>query len=163
MVDADKPAFLAVLNGLAAVKPGAKLTPEALEVWWRAMRPWSIEDFRAAAAELVRTVEFFPNPFHFEQLRKAASRITAGEAWARVREVARAGGTTSGDPRIDRVARVLGGYRTLGMTSTDQMQFLERRFVEHFEDMGDADDAREALPQLSHDLYNTPARLEHDA
>ncbi len=160
MVDADKPKFLAVLNGLAAVKPGAKLTPEALDVWWAAMRHWSLEDFRGAAAELVRKVEFFPNPFHFEQLRKAAASVTAGEAWARVREVARNGGSTTGDPRIDRVARVLGGFRVIGYTNSDQMQFLERRFCEHYEEIGDAEDVRDALPALT---AGDRLQLERDA
>lgn len=144
----DKPKFLAVLNGLAAIKPGAKLTAEALTLYWNALAAWSIEDFSAAAAQLARTSEFMPNPYHFEMLRKA-SRLTAGEAWADVRDIVRSGGTSHHDPLVNQAVRSLGGFRSLGMTNTDQMQFLERRFCEHYESIGDAEDVREALPQLA--------------
>jgi hypothetical protein len=150
MLAADKPEFARILNGLATIKPGAKLTAEGLELFWMALSSWSIQDFRAAAAQLARTSEFFPNPYHFEQLRKAG-RLSAGEAWAEVRAIVRAGGEMHGDPVVDATVRVLGGYRALGMTASDQMQFLERRFAEHYEDIGDREDTREALPAIAGD------------
>lgn len=148
MAPHDKPQFLAVLNGLAAVKPGAKLTPEGLDVWWSSFANWTIEEFRAAAAQLAKSVEFFPNPFHFEQLRKS-SRMTAGEAWARVLEVARSGGGEIEDPRISKAVRAIGGYNAIGMSKTDQTPFLERRFAEHYEQICDVEEVREAVPLLA--------------
>lgn len=148
MQPSDKPKFLAVLNGLAAVKPGAKLTAEGLDVWWHSFREWEIEEFSSAAAHLAKSCEFMPNPFHFEQLRKA-SRLTAGEAWAEAREIIRSGGDCHGDPAIDAAVRALGGYRQLGFTHSDQMHFLERRFAEHYERISEAEEVREALPRLS--------------
>ncbi len=158
MLPADRIAFASVLNGLAAVKPGAKLTPEALEIWWQAFQHWTIEQFRQAAAHLVRTCEFMPNPFHFEQFLKS-NRPTSGEAWARVRELVRAGESTSGDALIDSAVRALGGYRALGMTHSDQMQFLERRFAEHYESIGEAERTREALPAL---MRSALSKLPYD-
>jgi hypothetical protein len=144
----DRPEFLRILNGLAAVKPGAKLTPEALDLWWSAHADWPIDEFKSAAGQLAKTVEFFPNPYHFAQLRKAGGQ-TAGEAWALVRETVRRTGwgePTSISPRIDRVVRAMGGYDALGMTNTDAMPFREKRFVELWEEFGEADEARAALP-----------------
>lgn len=150
MTDADKPAFLAALNELAALKPGAKLTLESYAAWWNALREkWTLDDFRAACVTLRDTTEFMPNPFHFERLRRTATRKTAGEAWALVREAVRAGAPCPDDARIRATVRVLGGMRTIGFTQSEQMQFLERRFVEHFEAISDADDVRQALPNLS--------------
>lgn len=164
MIEADRASFAAALTELASLKPGAKLTAEQYTAWWNALREtWELEDFRAACRRLAREVEFMPNPFHFEQVRKSVARLTAGEAWARVREVAQRGGSTSGDSRIDAAARVLGGYRAIGYTNTDQMHFLERRFAEHYDDISDAEDAREELPGLGVEvderLYNSPRRL----
>lgn len=148
----DKPQFLAVLNGLAAVKPGAKLTPEGLDVWWSSFTDWTIEDFRAAAAQLAKSSEFMPNPYHFEQLRKA-SRMTSGEAWAAALEHARNGyGDESAapkDPRIAAAVRAIGGYYAIAMSKTDSTHFLEKRFCEHYEAIGDAEDVRESVPQLA--------------
>ncbi len=156
MRESDKPQFLAVINGLAAVKPGAKITPEALDVWWAAFADWAIEDFRAAGAQLAKTCEFMPNPFHFEQLRKAG-RPTTAEAFARARGIARnlqvSGGflqeSSSGDPVLDAAVRGIGGYSAIAMCDTEKLGFLERRFAEHYEQNTDASEARAALPDLT--------------
>jgi hypothetical protein len=148
----DKPKFLATLNGLAAIKPGAKLTAESLTLFWNALSHWSIEDFTAAASQLARTSEFMPNPYHFEQLRKAG-RLTAGEAWASALEIARLGlyrhGHVHSDPNTEAAVRAIGGYKAIAMSSTDQTPFLERRFAEHYAAISDAEDVRQAVPQLT--------------
>jgi hypothetical protein len=158
MLQTDKPKFLAVLNGLAAIKPGAKLTTEALTLYWNALSAWTIEDFTAAANQLARTSEFMPNPYHFEQLRKAG-RMTAGEAWAVVREAARGHAELPDDASILAAVRALGGLRAIGMTNSDQMQFLERRFAEHYESINDAEDVREALPNLTTPRLRGPVSI----
>jgi hypothetical protein len=148
MEQADKIAFVSVLNGLAAVKPGAKLTPEALDVWWSSFRDWTIEEFRSAAAMLAKSREFFPNPYHFEQLRKA-SQLTAGEAWAEVLAIARNGGDEHEDDLVNRAVRAIGGYNAIAMSKTDSTHFLERRFAEHYEQIRDVNETREAVPLLA--------------
>lgn len=147
----DRPRFLAVLNGLAAIKPGAKLTPEALALWWSSMSAWSIEEFCKAADHLARECEFFPNPYHFEQLRKAGRETTA-EAWVRAVKHAASSAYRDGplgDTAIDTCVRAIGGYMAIAMCDTDKLHFLERRFCEHFEAKQDAEDVREALPALN--------------
>lgn len=155
MQSSEKPTFAAILNGLAAIKPGGKLTPEAYEVWWLAMQEWPLDDFREAAAHLAKNVEFMPSPFHFEQLRKAGRR-TVGEAWSKA--VASCGsswtpqgyrGGTSGDELIDNAVRSIGGYAAIAQCDQDKLHFLERRFCEHYESLQDANEVREALPQLT--------------
>lgn len=149
MTPADKPEFLKRIIGLAAVKPGKPLTEEAYEIWWSSLEHWEFEDFKKAAAHLAICVEFMPSPYHFEQLRKAA-KPTAGEAWARIREMARRSfeGTPE-DPIAARALQALGGLRTVAMCDSDKVHFLERRFAEHYEAMGDADTVRTALPELT--------------
>jgi len=156
MQPSDRIAFAAVLNGLAAVKPNAKITPEALDVWWQSFQAWTIEEFRAAAVELVRTVEFMPNPYHFEQLRRASAE-TLGESWARALKHAAAlpvsGGflqnRSSGDARLDAAAAAVGGWKAIASASADSLQFVERRFCQHLEDLVDAGEARDAVPGLA--------------
>lgn len=157
MRPSDKPEFVAILNGMAAVKPNANLTKEAYEIWWNAMQGWGIEDFRSAASHLVSAVQFMPNPYDFDQLRKA-SRMTSGEAW--LKAVASIGsarvpgghsGGTSGDPLIDRAVRAIGGFGAIAMCDLDKLPFMERRFCEHYAEMGDAENTREAVPQLTQD------------
>jgi hypothetical protein len=149
----DKPDFTAQLMGLSAIKPGAKLTKEAYEIWWQAMQGWSLDDFKAASAQLARSVEFMPSPYHFEQLRKAG-RPTASESWAKVLAAVRAsaygrGGVVVND-LVDRAVAGIGGYRAIGMSEQDKTHFLEKRFNEAFENLQDAEDVREELPQIAY-------------
>lgn len=152
MRDTDKARFAQIVNGLSAIKPGQKLTADGVEMFWRAMRTWEIDAFEAAAEQLARTSEFMPNPYHFEQLRKAG-QTTPGEAFARALDVARDcsrhNAASSGDARIDAAARACGGYFAMGQYETEKLGFLERTFTEHFETISDAEDTREALPQIA--------------
>ena len=158
MIESDKTKFIATLMGLAAVKPGKGLTKEAIEIWWLAMESWNLEEFKQAAAHLVRSIEFMPSPFHFEQLRKAG-RPTAGEAWEKARKACGSAiqcgqvthNGTCGDEMIDRVVRAIGGYGAIAMSDRDKLPFLERRFAEHYASIQDASDVREAVPQIAQD------------
>lgn len=153
MTERDKPAFVAVLNGLAAVKPGAKLTTESYEVWWMAMKDWSIEDFKAAAVTLIRTVEFMPSPFHFEQLRRRAGEHAADEAWSAVLANLRSGQYRRGETvggKADRIVRAMGGYASLAMRDSQALHtFGARQFREFWDEIGEQEEARAALPHLA--------------
>lgn len=150
MLDTDLPEFLRIVNGLAALKPGKPLTPDGLDLYWRAMRDWPLDEFKAAASHLATSCEFMPNPYHFAQLRKAG-RPTAGEAWAKVVALVRRSdyANGSGDPLTDRAVAACGGFRLIGQQTDDGLPFIERRFVEHFEAMQDATVVREALPSVT--------------
>ncbi len=145
----DRAAFLGALNGLAAMKPGAKLSPDVLELWWQALSHWPIAEFLAAASHLARSCEFMPSPFHFERLRKAG-RLTAGEAWALALEHAR-GAWRDGlhaEASVNAAASALGGFRVIAMSTESGLPFLERRFAEHFDALEGVAEAREMLPQI---------------
>lgn len=145
MTPTDKPAFVAVLVGLAAVKPGKGLTPEALEIWWSAMQSWGLDDFRAAASHIARTVEFMPSPFHFEQLRKAGE-LTSGEAWS----LALSGARLEPGSRVARAAQIVGGQQHIRHANIEHdLPHIQRRFIEAYDDLTGVDSTRTALPQIA--------------
>lgn len=152
MIATDRRPFLEIVMGFAELK-GKQLSAPALELYWRSMQDWSLEDFQAAAAQLIKTSEFMPTPKSFEDLRKAG-RPTAAEAWLEVRKhlVWHFEGYTLSEncpPLIAKVVRALGGPHRIAMTPEDQLPFVERRFAEHYETLEDATDIREALPQIA--------------
>jgi hypothetical protein len=157
MLDSEKPKFCAILAGLAAVLPGAKLPKEAYEFWWNVMQrdAWTLFEFDEAAGHLSKSCDFFPTPGHFDRLRKAG-RMTAGEAWETARKASGSAiqcgqithNGTCGDPFIDSVVRAIGGYGAIAMCDRDKLPFLERRFADHFDAMQEAQDTREAVPQI---------------
>jgi hypothetical protein len=155
----DRKAFLEVVVGFAELK-GKQLSAPALQLYWRSLQHWPLDDFRAAAEQLLRTCEFMPLPKDFEDLRKAG-RLTVGEAWASVLAWVRSGNfrglpvlNGGGDPDrpdalAERAVRAIGGYNAIAMSETDKTHFLERRFAEHYDAMQDADEVREELPQIA--------------
>ena len=114
------------------------------------MNDWLIDEFRDAASYLVKNCQFMPTPYDFEQLRKK-SEVCASEAWSLALD--HAGGAWRkgrlGDAMIDRVVAMLGGYRVIALTSADKLGFLEHRFRNAYNDISDANDVREALPNLT--------------
>jgi len=147
MTPADRTAFLEVVVGFAELK-GKALSAPAIELYWRAMQHWEIGEFRAAAEQLLRSCAFMPTPKDFEDLRKAG-RMSSGEAWALVLEAARGHGELPDDAALQAAVRALGGVRAIGMLNSDQMPFLERRFAEHYESIGERQETREALPAIA--------------
>lgn len=149
MESSDKSAFVEVLAGLAAIWR-VDLTKEVIQLWWRSMRDWPIDDFKDAAGYLVRNCQFMPAPYDFEQLRKKGEK-SAHEAWSLA--LIHAEGAwrygVLGDARIDQVVAMLGGYGVIALTSTYKLGFLERRFMDAYKDLSDSRGVREALPNLT--------------
>lgn len=150
--------LLRAMNRVLACQSGAELDNPMLDVYWLALRDWPMQDFEQACAHLLRTERFMPKPADFTDLRRAGE-VTSGEAWARVvahaRDLPVSGGylqgRASGDALLDAAARAVGGYRVVANASERDLQFLEQRFTEHFDEILDRSDVREALPQLTRD------------
>lgn len=159
MQPSDANRFRNLLIGMGRVY-GQEPDALVLDAYWVALRDWALEDFEQACSELLRTSKFMPRPSDFTQLRDA-SKLTAGEAWADVLAYVREGGAGTGlavhgydgraitDPVVLAAVRAIGGFEAIGRSNTDQTPFLERRFCEHFEEIGAREGIREALPQLT--------------
>ena len=149
MNTADKPEFLRIMNGLAAVF-GSTLTPEALEVWWGAFTPWSLADFKQAAGAAVTKCTFMPRPADLFNVRRAA-RPTPGEAW----EIAGNGV----DALADKALGIATQGRYFGHIQFDEHPWIQKRFLEVYEQLADVEDSRNAAPQLAApDWMNTEPR-----
>lgn len=151
MTPEDRKSFLEVVLGFAELK-GKELSGPSLELYWRAMRDWTLGDFRAAAEHLLRTCEFMPVPADFERLRKSGA-ATPGEAWVAVLDhcagAYRYGeGIDNGGP-IDQAVAVLGGYRAVALHNRNFLHVLERRFAEHYTSGVEVAAVRAAIPQIA--------------
>lgn len=153
MIDSDKSEFSKILGGISEIR-GKPLSREGMAMYWLALSHWSMEEFRQAAKHLLSHSQFMPTPYDFEQLRKKSSDETAGEAWEQVRRVIRHrhhSDPTSINPKVDKIVRMLGGYTTLGLTPSEEMQWREKKFFELWETQSDVEEVRQALPLLDGD------------
>lgn len=149
MQQADFQKFKAVMAGMGRVF-GAEIDTVILDAYWLALREWPLDEFEQAASHLLANNTFMPKPADFTKLRKAGEQ-TAGEAWAEVRAALRRMDYSNPpqiSPRIDRVIRAMGGYRDLALANTDSLPFREKRFAELWEELGEAEAVRVALPSF---------------
>ncbi len=114
------------------------------------MKDWSIDGFKDAAGYLLKNCQFMPAPYDFEQLRKKGE-VSAHEAWAMALHHADGAWRQGvlGDALTDRVIGALGGYSVIALTHKDKLGFLERRFLDAYNDLLDTSVVREALPDLT--------------
>jgi hypothetical protein len=162
MTPQDRKAFVEVVIGFAELK-GKQLSAPAIELYWRAMQGWTLEEFRTAAEHLIRTMEFFPVPADFERLKKAG-KYTAAEAWDAVLQHCKGAyrdgsGIDNGGP-VDLAVRGLGGYRAIAFHDIEKLHFLERQFAERFAELEDVMEIRHAVPQLVD--QHMRAQIRHD-
>lgn len=139
MTPNDRPEFLRVMNGLAAVF-GAQITPEALDVWWGTFGSWSLHEFKQAAGAAVTRCKFMPRPADLFDVRRSA-RPTPGEAW----EIAGQGR----DELADKAFGIATQGRYFGHIPYDEHQWVQKRFLEVYAQLLEVDEARAAAPQLA--------------
>ncbi len=149
MDSSDRPEFVRVLNGLAAIKR-MDLTKDAYELWWQSMKDWPIDDFKDAAGYLLKNCQFMPAPYDFEQLRKKGE-VSAHQAWSMALHHADGAWRQGvlGDALTDRVVAMLGGYSVIALSNKDKLGFLERRFMDAYNGLADTNGVRKALPNLT--------------
>lgn len=145
----DRQEFVRVLTGIATIRR-VDLTAEAFELWWNAMKEWEIGDFKDASGYLLKNCQFMPAPYDFEELL-TKQRPSAHEAWAEALCFASGGWRTAlhEDSRINSVVGALGGWSVIALCNNEKLGFLERRFIESYNDFIDCDDVRVALPKLT--------------
>lgn len=147
MQSAEFERFRDLMRGMGRVF-GSEPDALVLDIYWLALRDWTLPEFESATALLMASAQFMPRPADYAQMRRAAEP-TAAEAWAKVLAKVR---TMSRyelvkiDPRIDAVVAQLGGYGTLMSMTTDQTPWIAKRFSELWSDAATAESAR-ALAQ----------------
>ena len=149
MQQSDFVRFREVLAGMAELYQ-RELSNQLLDVYWMALKSWSLGDFQSAAANLMATATFMPRPSDFTSLKRAGEP-TAGEAWATALSNCtcwRDGKSQGG--RIDRAVRAVGGYKSIAMADVETaLPHIERRFKEAYEELCDVEETREQLPQIA--------------
>lgn len=151
METTDFQRFKAVMAGMARVF-GAEIDKPLLDGYWLALRDWQIADFEGAAAHLMGSSKFMPRPADFNELRKKASEQSAGEAWEKVLKAIRTMYVREGasvDAKTDAVVRQMGGYAHLALMPSEDLKFRARDFQTLWADMGEVEEARTALPNLT--------------
>lgn len=142
---------------------GSDIDRVTLDVYWLALSDWTLEEFEAAVAHLLRNSRFMPRPAEFNALKKAG-KFTAAEAWDAILQHCKGAyrdgtGIDNGGP-VDLAVRGIGGYRAIAMHDLDYLPILQRQFADRFAELEDVMAIRHSVPQLVDQNTRTPIR--HD-
>jgi hypothetical protein len=144
--------FNELISGMGRIY-GTVIDRVFLDAYWVALADWELEDFEQACGHLMRTSKFMPRPADFTELRKAGQE-TAGEVFASLCQwteyTPRGYVEKPGIPRpIASALRAIGGADAYMMCDAEKLHFLERRFCEHYDQITQANETREAVPAIA--------------
>jgi hypothetical protein len=129
----------------------ADLDAALLDLYWLALRDWSLADFEGAVAHLLVTSKFMPKPADFSELRKQAG-ISAAEACAEVFRLVQWGYAQERErlpAKALHVVALMGGWNALEMAESSTRHFREKKFCDLWDEVGEIDSARHALPSAA--------------
>lgn len=121
-----------------------------IRIYWEIFRKYSDEQIEAACNAALTSCKFFPKPSEIIELIPNGSS-TPLAAWGAVMD-ALEHGTEAADPGINETVRRLGGWGYLREKTNDELQWISKRFVEHYRDLQE----RTSLPALG-----APERVQH--
>ena len=134
----DKIRFAQVMAALGEVFDFRRETSALkTEIYFKTLEKFPIEEIEKACAKLIksRVTASFPKPAEIIGLMKpkdAHLKIDKFEAWGMVMSGLECG-TIPKDGRIQEALRRLGGWTWLQDKGYDDLHWLEKRFIEHFE------------------------------
>ena len=132
----DFASFRNLMAGMAKLYE-RELDNVLLDAYWLALRDWTLDEFQGAAAKLMQTHKFMPRPADFYEIRSKARNLTAAEAWFTMGK--------SDDPRANRAMHIAAQGRYVGHIPLDELPWVQKRFIEVYDELSDVEEARAAL------------------
>ncbi len=161
MKDADLKRFSLELITIAEAFYDKKLAPEAVMIYFDALREYEIEAVVAALREHVKTpgrCNFYPKPGNIEEIIVGTKATAALRAWTKVERAIRAhGGYRSvvfDDPLVHLVLDEMGGWVRLCEVGSDKdLEFQRNLFCKRYE----ATNRAESYPAVLRGVLDTEA------
>ena len=106
------------------------------KIYWEVLKKYDDDSVEIAFNEVMASCKFFPKPSEIIQFIKSrqieAKQANALESWGMVMSGLECGKIPN-DGRIQEAIRRLGGWTWLQDKGYDDLHWLEKRFIEHFE------------------------------
>jgi hypothetical protein len=163
-VKKDKIRFAQVMASLSEVfDPGRDISALKTEIYFKVLEKFRIEEIEKAASILIgtRTLASFPKPAEIiglMQPKDVEPRIDKLEAWGMVMsglEMDR----VPNDYGIQKAIRRLGGWDYLKGKSYDELHWLEKRFIEHYEQIDRGDELERICQRSEAELLGLVKKL----
>jgi len=129
----DKPRFMQIMLGMAD-NFGDEISKEGLAMRFDMLSEYSIEDIEAAAKKILRNRKFksMPPVAEFHEAIHGSDKTKALEAWGAIMKGLEIDEMPT-DPKSQEIIRRIGGWIWLGLQTYDELKWVEKRFVEHWD------------------------------
>lgn len=146
----DKARFTQIMLGMADNFRDT-ITKEGMQMRFDMLKEFSIEQVEEASRQIMRARKFtkMPPVAEFFDALEGSNGRKALEAWGEVVECLKMGEEPS-DPVAVEAVRRIGGWAWLTRQSYDELHWLEKRFVEHYESYEQKE--QQALPKPKADV-----------
>jgi len=126
-----------------------QLTKAGIRIYFEALAPLTLDEFRIAASKACQMCEYWPRPATILRIARGSSATLQGaekaqelitnqgafDAWAVVLDRVRSGKWRDGEignQPIDHAVRLMGGWYRLGNMTETEITWREKEFVEKF-------------------------------
>lgn len=133
MENNDRDRFVQIMLGMADNFRDT-ITREGMQMRFDMLKEFSIEQIAFAARKIMRSRRFtkMPPVAEFFEALEGKSEGKALEAWGEVMECLKMGKEPNNPVAIEAVRRI-GGWSWLAKQGYDELHWLEKRFIEHYE------------------------------
>ncbi len=131
MIDSDQERFGKILAALGEAH-GKHITAPRIAIYFKVLKPYSIDDLESVGGKLLETNEFFPAPAAFVKMLAVSGDDAAVLAWLSFCEALERHGDNAllfDDAAIGHAVNKLGGHVKLGKLPEKEFQFRKQDFL----------------------------------
>ncbi|MBW2596735.1 MAG: hypothetical protein JRC93_12355 [Deltaproteobacteria bacterium] len=132
----DLPRFTQIMLGMADNFRDT-ITKEGMTMRFDMLSGYSLEQVETASRKILKYRKYSKMPpiAEFVEALDGDSKMQGLEAWGVVMGCLGGGGDGLSDEKVNEVVRRLGGWSYLKTQTYDELHWLEKRFIEHYESM----------------------------
>jgi len=132
----DRPRFTQLMLGMADNFRDT-ITKRGLDMRFDMLKEFSMDQVEFASRKILRTRKFTKMPpiAEFIEALEGNAKTKGLEAWAVVMETLAMGFSPPEDLKITEVVNHIGGWSWLIARSYDELHWIEKRFIDHYESL----------------------------
>ena len=128
--------FVELLAAAAAVYNTKPISKQGIEMYWRLMARFTVEQLQAAMMRHMETSEFFPKPAELIRIIEGTAEDQSLDAWLSVMRAIKKLGSNGSPQFHDEIIPIaieaLGGWQTICRHPEKDTHFWQKRFADAY-------------------------------
>ena len=130
----NKKKFKEYMTGLGEIF-NKEITDTLKNIYWEILKPFTDVQCELAFNKLISTCKFFPKPSEFIKILRGDDNDRSLRAWQGVTKALENGLNNFDDEITNQCIQVLGGWNFLFTRGYEELEWIEKRFHEHYQSL----------------------------